>query len=116
MLLPHLMNCPDFITQLTFRFLKFVGKIVQSGNTKLQWILKHCAQNGNTMSNFKFVTEKWGMSHAEILNGNSPRLLLHDCDDPTWKQRAQAILDFMAMSYDAEGKDSVNLKDIIDFT
>ena len=109
------MNCHDFITQLTLRFLKFIGNIVKSDNTKLQWILMHCAPNGNTMFNFKFVTEKWGMSHAEILNGGSLSLPLHDNDELTWKQRAQAILDFMAMGYDTEDKDFVDFKDIIEY-
>jgi hypothetical protein len=101
------MKCRHFMTQLTLRFMKFICSIVKSDNTKLHWMLKHLAANGNTMSNIKYVSQRWGLSAAAILNGSNWCLPLNDDDDTSWMQRAHAILDFLSMNYEMDTKDIV---------
>ena len=94
-LLPLLLTCKPFMTQMSERFLKFLRTIRNSKSRKMKWLVKNRSKTGILNANLAYIATKWNLPINDVVKGNVK--IQHSVEEGML-QRAGAILDFMDIS------------------
>ena len=69
-LLPLLLSCKPFMSQMCERFLKFLKTIRVSNSAKMKWLVRNCSHKGTLNGNIKYIAAKWNLTIQEVVLGN----------------------------------------------